>query len=104
KVLDFGLAKAMWRIETDESITAAATEVGMILGTVAYMSPEQSRGKAVDKRTDIWSFGIVLYEMLTGERVFRGGDTNETLINILTQKPDLRRIPPKARRLIARCA
>ena len=105
KVLDFGIAKTIPRTETDESVTASveATEAGMILGTVAYMSPEQARGKAVDKRTDVWAFGVVLYELLTGERPFQGADSNETLINILTQKPDLQRIPPTVRRLLARC-
>jgi Tol biopolymer transport system component len=105
KVLDFGLAKSIPRIETDEAVTSSVepTQAGMILGTVAYMSPEQARGKALDKRTDIWAFGVVLYEMLTGERPFHGSDSSETLINILTQKPDLERIPSRARRLIATC-
>jgi Tol biopolymer transport system component len=105
KVLDFGLAKSIPRIESDESVTSSveATKIGMILGTVAYMSPEQARGKTVDKRTDIWAFGVVLYELLTGERPFQGADTHETLINILTQKPDLQRIPHNARRLLAKC-
>ena len=105
KVLDFGIAKTIPRTQTDESVTASveATEAGMILGTVAYMSPEQARGKAVDKRTDVWAFGVVLYELLTGERPFQGADSNETFINILTQKPDLQRIAPTVRRLLARC-
>jgi serine/threonine protein kinase/Tol biopolymer transport system component len=105
KVLDFGIAKTIPRTQSDESVTASveATEAGMILGTVAYMSPEQARGKAVDKRTDVWAFGVVLYELLTGERPFQGADSNETLINILTQKPDLQRIPPTVRRLLAKC-
>jgi serine/threonine protein kinase/dipeptidyl aminopeptidase/acylaminoacyl peptidase len=110
KVLDFGLAKAYEANSSNPAsshsptvVSMPATNAGMILGTAAYMSPEQARGKAVDKRTDIWAFGVVLYELLTGERPFRGVDTHDILINILTQKPDLQRIPPKARRLIAKC-
>ena len=79
KVLDFGLAKALEDkvvpedISQSPTITQMATKAGIILGTAAYMSPEQARGKPVDKRTDIWAFGVVLYEMLTGKMAFRGG-------------------------------
>src|SRR5260221_8427150 len=83
------------------------TLAGVILGTAAYMSPEQARGKAVDKRADIWAFGVVLLEMLTGERVFKGHDVSETLASILKDAPTLDALPantpPRLRRLIERC-
>jgi eukaryotic-like serine/threonine-protein kinase len=97
KVLDFGLAKALdspttSKLDSSHSPTitspAMMTGVGMILGTAAYMSPEQARGKAVDKRSDIWAFGCVLYEMLTGKRPFDGEDVNDTLANVLKIDPD----------------
>jgi serine/threonine protein kinase/Tol biopolymer transport system component len=119
KVLDFGLAKAAatggagqagaaGSLSMSPTITTPAmTEAGMILGTAAYMSPEQARGKAVDKRADIWAFGVVLLEMLTGERVFRGEDVSETLASILKDAPALDALPagapPRLRRLIERC-
>ena len=88
KVLDFGLAKALDTVrEGDPSqsptLTAAATQMGVIMGTAAYMSPEQARGKPVDKRADIWAFGVVLYEMLTGTRPFQGGDVSLTLASVM---------------------
>ena len=88
KVLDFGLAKALDpNPEGDPSqsptLTAAATQMGVIMGTAAYMSPEQARGKPVDKRADIWGFGCVLFEMLTGRRVFQGEDVSTTLANVI---------------------
>ena len=84
KVLDFGLAKALDTTpegDPDESptLTAAATQMGVILGTAAYMSPEQAKGKAADKRADVWAFGCVFYEMLAGRRAFEGGDISEVL-------------------------
>ncbi len=83
------------------------TQAGVILGTAAYMSPEQARGKAVDKRADIWAFGVVLLEMLTGERVFKGDDVSETLASILKDAPALDALPagtpPRLRRLLERC-
>jgi serine/threonine-protein kinase len=109
KVLDFGLAKAF---ETDASavsqsnsptMSMAATQQGLILGTAAYMSPEQARGKAVDKRADIWAFGVVLYEMITGKRLFEGEDLTETLASVVKQQPDLSEVPPKVRRVLEKC-
>jgi len=100
KLLDFGLAKA-FRPETaspadtenSSTLTLGATQVGVILGTAAYMAPEQAKGKAVDKRADIWSFGVVLYELLTGDRLFKGDDVSETLAHVLTKQPDLDKAP-----------
>ena len=110
KVLDFGLAKAMaplspWgegRGEGDDpnmsqsptiSLTAAATQMGMVIGTAAYMAPEQAKGKPVDKRADIWAFGCVLFEMLTGTRVFAAGDVSDTLAYVLTKDVDWTILP-----------
>ena len=81
----------------------AATQAGMILGTAAYMSPEQARGKPVDKRADIWAFGVVLYEMLTGRQLFRGEDLSETLASVIMKEPDLEPVPPRVRRVLRRC-
>jgi Tol biopolymer transport system component len=107
KVLDFGLAKALDTAATTShdspTVNAAATETGVILGTAAYMSPEQARGTAVDKRADIWAFGVVLYELLTGKLPFEGQDVTETLASLVKDKPDLSRVPVKVRRLIERC-
>ena len=75
----------------------------MIMGTAAYMSPEQARGKEVDKRADIWAFGVVLYEMLTGQRLFHGEDVSEILASVIKDKPDLIAAPPEVRRLLASC-
>jgi len=80
-----------------------ATETGVILGTAAYMAPEQARGQKVDKRADIWAFGVVLYEMLTGERLFAGATASDVLAQVLTKEPDLNRTPVKVRRLLRRC-
>ncbi len=106
KVLDFGLAKAGraggagragWAGEADLShspTVIAPTMDGVLLGTAPYMSPEQARGKAVDKRTDIWAFGCVLYEMLTGRRAFSGETTSDTIVSILEREPDWTALPP----------
>jgi Tol biopolymer transport system component len=87
--------------------TPAMTQAGMILGTAAYMSPEQARGKPLDKRTDIWSFGCVLYEMLTGRRPFTGDDVSDVLASVLAREPDLAALPARTpmsiRRLLGRC-
>src|SRR6476660_6713530 len=116
KVLDFGLAKAMEpaagsspSMSMSPTITTPAmmTGVGMILGTAAYMSPEQARGKAVDKRADIWAFGAVLFEMLTGVRPFVNDEISDTLALILTKDPDWAALPPATpssiRHLLRRC-
>jgi Tol biopolymer transport system component len=107
KVLDFGLAKTLSPSADDPSnsptLSIAATDTGVILGTAGYMSPEQARGKPVDKRADIWAFGVVLYEMLIGERLFEGETVSDTLAQDLTKEPDLSRVPPKARKLLSRC-
>jgi len=102
KILDFGLAKAFVD-ETpkgDDSmsptLTRDATRVGVILGTAAYMSPEQAKGKQVDKRTDIFAFGAVLYEMLTGQRAFAGEDVSDTLAAVLRAEPDWNLLPEKS--------
>src|SRR6202142_2269205 len=100
KLLDFGLAKALSNPrepsaspENSPTLTLGATEVGAILGTAAYMAPEQARGKSVDKRADIWSFGVVLYELLTGERLFTGEDAAEILAAVIHKQPDLKKVP-----------
>jgi len=99
KVLDFGLAKALEAesaegdISASPTMTAAATQAGMILGTAAYMSPEQAKGKPVDRRADVWAFGCVLYEMLTGRAPFVGDGVSEVLAHVITQEPDLDALP-----------
>jgi len=113
KVLDFGLAKVF----ADESgasepfnsptLSLGATHAGVILGTAAYMSPEQARGKAVDKRTDVWAFGCVLYEMLAGRRAFAGDEVSDTLAFVITRDVDWEALPKgtpaSIRRLLHRC-
>jgi len=118
KVLDFGLAKlaepvggsaAAGGATLSPTITSPAmmTGIGVLLGTAAYMSPEQARGKAVDKRSDIWAFGCVLYEMLTGQRAFTGEDVTDTLANVLKSEPDWASVPdvvpPAIRALVRSC-
>ena len=98
KVLDFGLAKALDTTPQGDpsqspTLTAAATQMGVIMGTAAYMSPEQARGRTVDKRADIWSFGVVLLEMLTGRTVFEGEDVSMTLSSVLQREPDWSHLP-----------
>src|SRR5262249_44758384 len=86
--------------------TPAMTQMGMILGTAAYMAPEQARGKHVDRRADIWAFGCVLYEMLTGTRAFGGDEVTDTLAHIITKEPEwttLAAAPLAIRRLLRRC-
>jgi serine/threonine-protein kinase len=112
KVLDFGLARV---VESDPAksavnsptLTFAATQVGIILGTAAYMAPEQAKGRVADKRSDVWAFGCVFYEMLAGKRVFDGEDVSETLAAVLRADPDWSALPPSApagvRALLKRC-
>jgi Tol biopolymer transport system component len=108
KVLDFGLAKAMTRepasgaMANSPTITSPAmTQAGMILGTAAYMSPEQAKGRVVDRRTDIWAFGCVLFEMLTGARAFAGEDVGDVLVAIMRDEPAWQRLPASTPRHIA---
>ena len=117
KVLDFGLAKALEPASTvgvaispdlayDNAPTLtspAVTHQGIILGTAAYMSPEQARGKPVDKRADIWAFGVIVYEMVTGRRLFQGGNVTDVLAAVVRDTPDLSAAPPEARRLLEKC-
>jgi serine/threonine-protein kinase len=103
KVLDFGLAKALApepvsgaavHLSQSPTITSPAmSQAGLILGTAAYMSPEQAKGRPVDRRADVWAFGAVLYEMLTGQRAFAGEDVSDTLANVLKSEPDWERLP-----------
>jgi serine/threonine protein kinase/Tol biopolymer transport system component len=102
KVLDFGLAKAASVEWQSSTVTAGATQEGTILGTAAYMSPEQARGQAVDKRTDIWAFGCVLYEMLTGHVAFAGETVSDTIAAILEREPDWAALPATTPPLVAR--
>jgi serine/threonine protein kinase len=115
KILDFGLAKA-WADPVTESsdnqseaptLEHTGTLAGVVLGTAAYMSPEQAQGKPVDKRADIWAFGAVLFEMLTGQKLFAGATPSNTLAAVLTREPDWTLLPsstpPGVRRLLARC-
>jgi serine/threonine-protein kinase len=115
KVLDFGLAKALApesgngssEAMNSPTLTARATQLGVILGTAAYMSPEQAKGKAADKRADIWAFGVVLYEMLAGRRPFVAETIPETLAHVMTREVNLSEIPTGVpapiRKLIGRC-
>jgi serine/threonine-protein kinase len=116
KVLDFGLAKAYATesatgsdadVSNSPTLARTGTQAGVILGTAAYMSPEQARGKSVDKRADIWAFGVVVYEVLSGRRLFAGETVSDTLAAVLTRDPDWSALPPAApaslRRLLRRC-
>ena len=118
KVLDFGLAKERGARRTEETeidsrprrdvdVSPAMTQAGVILGTAAYMSPEQARGRVADRRADIWAFGAVLFEMLTGERLFAGETVTEVLAAVLKDPMRLDRLPPgipaSLRQLISRC-
>lgn len=96
-MLDFGLAKTLAdepELNASTVLSPAMTTSGVILGTAAYMSPEQARGRAIDKRTDVWAFGCVLYEMLTGVRAFDEPGVQDTIVAILTKDPDWSRLPP----------
>jgi serine/threonine-protein kinase len=109
KVLDFGLAKAL-ASETAASdprssptLTMRATMAGVIMGTAGYMSPEQARGHEVDRRADIWAFGVIVYELLTGRALFEGPTVSDTLAAVLTRDPDFDAAPPRFRRLLRLC-
>jgi len=115
KVLDFGLAKALGGdgdahhsdVSRSPTLTREGTEAGVILGSAAYMSPEQARGKRVDRRADIWAFGVVLFEMLTGRRLFQGETVTDTLAAVLKTDPDWSLLPAetpgRVRELLRRC-
>jgi len=108
KVLDFGLAAVAQSSDPSNpanspTLTISPTRAGMILGTAGYMSPEQARGKPVDKRADIWAFGVVLFEMLTGKPLFEGDTVSDTLAQVLTKEPDWAQVPAKVRRLLKKC-
>jgi eukaryotic-like serine/threonine-protein kinase len=113
KLLDFGLAKALEGdpagadLATSPTITRMATQAGILLGTAAYMSPEQAKGKSVDRRADIWAFGCVLYEMLTGRMAFHGETVTDTLAAVIKEEPDWSRLPAgtpqRVRVLLQRC-
>jgi serine/threonine protein kinase/Tol biopolymer transport system component len=111
KILDFGLAKALDPAEPADAasptMTAPATNLGVVVGTAPYMSPEQAQGRPVDKRTDIWAFGSVLYEILTRKRAFEGTTDSETLAFVMTREPDWSlltdAVPPSVHRLLRRC-
>ena len=116
KVLDFGLAKALDPTVSTSgggdpsfspTLTSVGSAIGVVLGTAAYMSPEQARGKPVDRRADIWAFGVVLYEMLVGEQLFSGETVSDTLAAVLTREPDWNRLPSRTPtaigRLLHRC-
>jgi eukaryotic-like serine/threonine-protein kinase len=113
KILDFGLAKALegdpasMDISSSPTITRMATQAGIILGTAAYMSPEQAKGKSVDRRTDIWAFGCVLYEMLTGKMAFTGETATDTLAAVIRAEPEWTllpaNMPTRLRELLQRC-
>src|SRR5499427_4303968 len=110
KVLDFGLAKAApassataASASNSPTLSMAATNAGVILGTAAYMAPEQARGDPVDQRADIWAFGVVLYEMVTGNRMFEGRTISDTLAAVLIKEPALDRVPQQVWPLLRRC-
>jgi eukaryotic-like serine/threonine-protein kinase len=109
KILDFGLAKALdtspsqGNPSISPTLTLEGTRAGVILGTAAYMAPEQARGATVDKRADIWAYGVVLYEMLTGKQPFAGETVSDTLAGVLKTEPDCGAIPAPLRRLVRRC-
>src|SRR5712691_9791328 len=100
KVLDFGLAKALsddtrsTTMSNSPTLSLAATQAGIILGTAAYMSPEQAKGKTADRRADIWAFGVVVYEMLTGRMLFSGETLSETMAQVMMKEPAWDALPP----------
>src|SRR5690348_3573926 len=109
KVLDFGLAKisgltpASGNPEESPTISMHATQAGVILGTAGYMAPEQAKGKPADKRADIWAFGVVMHELLTGQRMFTGETVTDTLAAVVLSEPKLADAPSQVQRLLKRC-
>ena len=109
KVLDFGLAAVVPASASESdaanspTLTMRSTQAGMILGTAAYMSPEQVRGQSADRRSDNWAFGVLLYEMLTGRQLFGGVTVSDILASVLKEEPDLARVPARVRPLLRRC-
>ena len=110
KVLDFGLAAVTQPSQSDSeagsnmvTLTMSPTNAGMIMGTAAYMSPEQASSQTVDRRADIWAFGVVLWEILTGKQLFHGTTISHILASVLKDEPDYSQVPPKVRRLLRRC-
>ena len=112
KVLDFGLAKVAPTSTSagpeagatqSPTLSMAATQAGMILGTAAYMAPEQAKGKPVDRRADIWAFGVVVHELLTGRRMFEGEDVTETMAAVVLKEPQWEGVPVEVRRLLKKC-
>src|SRR5450631_4079381 len=110
KILDFGLAKATdptppsgSNAANSPTLTIGATAVGTILGTAGYMAPEQAKGKTADKRSDIWSFGVIVYEMLSGKRLFEGESAVEILSGVLNKEPDISAAPIRVHRLLRWC-
>src|SRR5262245_27539923 len=113
KILDFGLAKAVnderlsSSVSNSPTLSLAATQAGIIMGTAAYMSPEQAKGKPVERRADIWAFGVVVYEMLTGRSMFSGETASETMAQVIMKEPDWDTLPantpPRLRDLLRRC-
>jgi len=109
KILDFGLAKATDVAPAPDStqsptVSLAVTQAGVVLGSAAYMSPEQARGKPVDKRADIWAFGVILFELLTGRKLFGGGETvSDVLASLIAREPDLSTVPERVRPVLKAC-
>src|SRR5262245_22847603 len=111
KLLDFGLAKAFNDLNDAPSndpsnsptLSLGATVAGAIVGTAAYMAPEQAKGKTIDKRADIWAWGVLFYELLAGESLHQGEDASEILAQVLTKQPDFERVPAQARQLLREC-
>ncbi|MBV8729603.1 MAG: serine/threonine-protein kinase, partial [Acidobacteriia bacterium] len=109
KVLDFGLATAAGTAaasaisQSSPTLAMGTTMAGTILGTAGYMAPEQARGKPVDKRADIWAYGVIVYEMLTGQKLFEGETVSDSLAAVITKEPDLNRVPFQVRRMLRGC-
>src|SRR5262249_39970349 len=109
KIVDFGIAKLLHTLNPEQTLRITSGD-GIVVGTVAYMSPEQARGKSVDVRTDIWAFGCILYEMLAGKPAFEGTTPTDIIVKIATEEPDWNRVPKvsaggfvEVERLIRKC-